>query len=151
MTTITIILVAAFAIDRLVAGLFFLLSFSDDLRPIVVEDPEHPDEQAARIRRLIYALVAGYLGIVVVAGILKVRLFEMSQVAALGDAKPNALLDTLLTGMILAAGADRLAELVKTFSGGAGEKKGGERPIEITGRLVLDRAGEGSAVKIQTA
>jgi len=137
MAALTIILIAAFAIDRLVNGLFFLLSFSDDLRPLVSEDPAHPDEGAARTRRLIYGLVAGYLGVVVVAGILKVRLFEIIQFTPAPDGKPNAMLDTLLTGLILAGGADRLSELVKSFSGEG--KKGGEKPIEITGKLVLEQ------------
>jgi hypothetical protein len=144
MAAIVLILVAAFAIDRLVTGLFFLLSFSDELRPLIGEDPAHPDEHATRVRRLIYALVAGYLGIVVIAGILKVRLFEMMQTTAIGDVKPNALVDTLLTGLIMAGGADRLAELLKAYGGG-GEKKGGDKPIEVTGKLVLEQAAGAAA------
>ncbi|MGA2196931.1 MAG: hypothetical protein ABSH40_16845, partial [Bryobacteraceae bacterium] len=96
---------------------------------------------AARARRLIYALVAGYLGVVVVAGILKVHLFEMTQIAAPGVPKPNALMDTLLTGMILAAGADQLSELVKTLGDpGRGKNGAGDKPIEVTGKLVLEQA-----------
>lgn len=137
MSAITVILIAAFAIDRLVAGLFFLLSFSADLRPLVVEDTVNPHPRAARAQRLIYAVVSGYLGVVVVAGIMKVHLFEMTQIAAPGVPRPNPLLDTLMSGMIMAAGADRLSELVKTF----GEKKGGgEKPVEITGRIVLEQS-----------
>jgi hypothetical protein len=136
MGALTIILIASFAIDRLVTGLFFLLAFSDDLRPLVLEDPARPDGRAARARRLIYAIVAGYLGIVVVAGILKVHLFEM---AAPADAKPNAFLDTVLTGMILAAGADRLSEIVKSFGGDGGARHAPEKPIEITGKLILEQ------------
>jgi hypothetical protein len=138
---ITIILIAAFAIDRLVAGLFFLLSFSADLRPLVVEDPASRNPGAARVRRLIYALVAGYLGVVVVAGILKVHIFEMTQIAAPGIPRPNALLDTLLSGMIMAAGADRISELVKSFGESGGRK--GEKPVEITGTLVLEERRRG--------
>ncbi len=140
MSAITVILIAAFAIDRVVAGLFFLLSFSPDLRPLIVEDAANPDQRASRARRLIYALVAGYLGVVVVAGILKVHIFEMTQIAAPGVPRPNPLLDTLLSGMIIAAGADRLSELVKTFGESGGKKGGGEKPIEITGKLVLEQS-----------
>jgi|HubBroStandDraft_5_1064220.scaffolds.fasta_scaffold326556_2 hypothetical protein len=138
MGAVTVILIAAFAIDRLVTGLFFLLSFSEDLRPLLAEDDAHPNERAGRVRRLVYALVAGYLGVVVVAGILKVHLFEMMQIAAPSVPKPNALADTLLTGMILAAGADRLAEIVKSLGEG-GKKEGADKPIRITGKLVLER------------
>ncbi|HTT61978.1 MAG TPA: hypothetical protein VMG35_09060 [Bryobacteraceae bacterium] len=139
MSAITVILIAAFGIDRVVAGLFFLLSFSAELRPLVIEDAAHPNRRASRARRLIYTLVAGYLGVVVVAGILKVHLFEMTQIAALGVPKPNPLLDTLLSGLIMAAGADRLSELVKSFGESGGKKGGGEKPIEITGKLVLEQ------------
>ena len=152
MATITIILVAAFAIDRIVNGLFFLLSFNDDLRPLVTEDAAHPNERASRTRRLIYAMLSGYLGIVIIAGILKVRLFEMTAASALGDARPNALVDTLLTGMILAGGADRLSEILKAYGGASGsEKKSAERPIEITGRLVLDQGRTDPASRDQRA
>lgn len=139
MGAITVILIAAFAIDRVVACLFFLLSFSPELRPLVLEDAVHPNERAVRARRLIYALVAGYLGVVVVAGILKIHLFEIIQIAAPGVPKPNALLDTLLTGLIVAGGADRLSGFAKTLGDSSGGRPGGsDKPIEITGKLVLE-------------
>lgn len=153
MGVLTILLVAAFAIDRIVAGLFFLLSFSSDLRPLLTEDPEYPNAHAARVRRLIYAMVAGYLGVVVIAGILNVHLFDMAAPVDLtstpGSATntfqvihPSRLLDTLLTGMILAAGADRLSDIVKSFGAGAETTtKSEEKPLEITGRLILERPG----------
>jgi hypothetical protein len=150
---LTILLVAAFAIDRIVAGLFFLLSFSGDLRPLLVEDPEHPNARSARTRRLIYAMVAGYLGVVVIAGILNVHLFEMAapvDIAPASDATatalavvhPSRLLDILLTGMILAAGADRISDIVKSFGSGADvARKSEDKPLTITGKLILERPG----------
>ncbi len=149
MGVLTILLVAAFAIDRIVAGLFFLLSFSADLRPLLVDDPSHRDDSAARTRRLIYAMVAGYLGVVVIAGILNVHLFEMAapvdmtltpDSTTLPVAHPSHLLDTLLTGMILAAGADRISDIVKSFGSGAeAARKNEDRPLAITGKLILER------------
>lgn len=138
MGAIAVILIASFAIDRIVGGLFFLLSYSEDLRPLIGGDSPtaEPDPLAARTRRLIYALTGGYLGTVVIAGIMRVRLFEVVQIAM--PEKPNALLDTLLTGLILAAGADRLAEALKLFGEGGAAGKKSERPIEITGKLVLE-------------
>lgn len=145
MGAITVLVVAAFAIDRLVAGLFFLLSFSPDLRPLVSADVSGSGHD--RTRRLLYAIVAGYLGVVVVAGILKVRVFEVLTATGTGGARPNAFLDTVVTGMVLAAGADRLSELVKSFSG---EKKGHEdKPIQITGTLTLEHGA--GALRAETA
>jgi len=63
MGVIGVILVASFAIDRIVAGLFFLLCYSPDLHPLVVENPPEGtphDERASRTRRLIYALISDY-------------------------------------------------------------------------------------------
>jgi hypothetical protein len=138
MGAIAVILIASFAIDRIVGGLFFLLAYSDDLRPLIDADSSGAalDPLAARTRRLIYALAGGYLGTVVIAGIMGVRLFEVVQIAM--PEKPNALVDTLLTGLILAAGADRLAEALKLFGEGSAAGKKNEQPIEITGRLVLE-------------
>ena len=143
MNSIALILIASFAIDRLVTGLFFLFSFSPDLHPLLNETVTQApvrDDRAARTQRLIYSLLAGYLGTVIVAGMLNIRLFAMSKYAISATDTPGVLLDTLLTGLILAAGADRLAEALKLFGGGPGgiEKKE-ERSIEISGKLVLER------------
>ena len=151
MAAITLIVIAAFAIDRVVKGLFFLLSFSSDLRPLVAEPSADTDVRVSSAHRLIYGLVAGYLGIVVVAGILKVRLFAMTQIAAPGQPGPNALMDTLLTGLILAAGADRLADLTKNFGSAGGGPKKADGPIEITGKLTLEHGGATLAARSQTA
>jgi hypothetical protein len=141
MSAIAVILIASFAIDRILGGLFFLLSYSEDLRPLIGEPEDaqrQPDSRAMRTKRLIYALIGGYLGTVVIAGLMNVRLFELVQIAM--PEKPNALLDTLLTGLILAAGADRLTEALKLMGEGAGAGgKKGDRPIEISGKLVLER------------
>jgi len=152
MGAIGVILIASFAIDRIVTGLFFLLSYSKDLHPLVAEDSAvggPKDGRAAKTRRLIYTLIGGYLGTVIIAGILNVRLFAMTKFA-LPDQTPSPLLDTLMTGLILAGGADRLAEALKLFGGSPPERKS-DRPIEITGRLVLEQGSDAPGDKTQLA
>jgi len=144
MGDIATILIASFAIDRIVAGLFFLLSYSDSLRPLIGESVVQApirNEGAARTRRLLYALFAGYLGIVVIAGILNVRLSALTKLPGGANPLSNPLLDTLMTGLIVAAGADRVADALKLFGAPGAEKKT-EHPIEITGKLVLEQPEE---------
>jgi hypothetical protein len=142
MREIAIILIASFAIDRIVTGLFFLLSYNADLRPVL--DPNSIDDPAQKAKaikdyQLIYAIVAGYLAIVFVSGVMGVRLSAITGLAP--DAKAgraiNELLDILLTGLLLVGGADRLAEALKLVKGEGG--KGSQAPIEITGKVVLQQ------------
>lgn len=143
MREVGIILIAAFAIDRVVSGLFYLLSYNGELRTILDPDSvEDPSEKAAAMKRyrIVYAVCGGYLGIVVVAGSMGVRL---SRIAGL-ELDPQAgtvtttLLDILITGLLLTGGADRLADALKLFGGK--ESKAPPAPIEITGRVVLEQA-----------
>jgi hypothetical protein len=147
MNDIAVILVASFAIDRIVTGLFFLLSYSKSLDPLMgeaVAETPIKNVRASRTHRLIYTLFAGYLGVVVIAGILNVRLSALTKLPAAGNPLSNPVLDLLLTGLILTGGADRIAEALKLASGHGAEKKQ-EHPIEITGKLVIEQAGKADA------
>ena len=142
MREIGIILIAAFAIDRIVTGMFYLLSFNADLRatldPDSLSDPT-ARAAAARLYRLVYSVCAGYLGIVIVAGVMGIRLSKIAAIpldSSLGPVMGNAL-DVLVTGLLLVGGADRLAEALKLFGG---DIKPAKEPIEITGKVVLEQS-----------
>jgi TctA family transporter len=122
-SAIAMILIGSFAIDRIVTALLFLLSFVR-LAP----------EAAVHERRykLIYYCLAGVLGIVVLGYYGQVRVLT-----ALGI-RIEPLIDTLLTGIVLVGGADRIAELLK--APGAEPRKEEPQPIEITGKLVLEES-----------
>ena len=150
MREVGIILIAAFAIDRVVSGLFYLLSYNTQLRTILDPDSiEDPAEKAAAVKRyrIVYAVCAGYLGIVIVAGSMGIRLSRITglELDAQAGTVTTTLLDILLTGLLLTGGADRLADALKLFGGK--EPKTPPAPIEITGKVVLE---QGSA-KIETA
>ena len=142
MRTIALILIGSFAIDRIVAGLFFLLSYSSDLRtsldPSAVIDPGEQAE-AMRNYRLLYAIFGGYLGTVVMAGYMHIRLFASTAVPGSEVIGEYPLLDIFLTGLVLLGGADRLAEVLRMLggSGAPGQKEG---PLEIKGKLVLEQS-----------
>ena len=149
MREVGVILIASFAIDRMVTGLFFLLSFHPDLRAVL--DPDSlPDpaakEDATRLCRLIYAVCAGYLSIVIVAGMMGIRLSKITGL----ELDPNAgsvmstMLDVVVTGLLLIGGADRLAEALKLYGG---KESKPQAPIEITGKVVLEQG----AVKLERA
>ena len=139
--SIALILIGAFAIDRVVSGLFFLMSYSDDLRasldPSAVTDPR---ERADAIRnyRLLYAIVGGYLGTVVMAGYMNIRLFSAELVPGSDVIGQYPLLDIVLTGLVLLGGADRVAEVLKML-GASGASSQQNAPLEVKGTLVLQQ------------
>ncbi len=122
-SAVALILIASFAIDRIVTALLFLLSF---VRLV----PEAAADE--RKYKLIYFGLAGLLGTVVLAHYGQVRVLT-----ALGI-RIEPLIDTILTGIVLVGGADRIAELLKPP--GAESQKEESQPIEITGKLILEES-----------
>jgi hypothetical protein len=140
-TIIAIVLVGSFAIDRIVTGLLFLLSFSDRWthrfpNPDLLTDPA-AQLKARNMQKLLYFGVAGALAIPLLAGYGKVRIL-----AALGF-PTDYLLDTVVTGLILMGGSDRVAELLK-MPGAPGVERVEPKPITIQGSLVLEDKGRGT-------
>jgi hypothetical protein len=130
-TAIALILIASFAIDRIVTATLFLLSF---LIPSL--DPGSIESLGARMRaekvyKLVYVTTAAVLAVGVVAHYGGVRIL-----AALGMA-PDPVLDTILTGIVLVGGSDRIAALLK-LPGASDAERAAPPPIQITGRLTLE-------------
>jgi hypothetical protein len=158
-TVIALIVILSFAIDRIVTGLLFLLSFNKSWcarlpEPATVE-PGPARVAAAKKYKLIYSLLAAFLAIVIVAGFANVRVLSTLGVTPhewpflkgrfLGEALVTLLgyafviTDVLITGLILTAGADRVAQLMKWLGGQGGSlEKSEPKPIEVTGMLVLE-------------
>lgn len=136
-SAIAVIVIASFAIDRIVTGLLFLLSFLDRWErafpdPSTVEDVLERG-RAEKKQKLGYFIFAALLG-VVVCWYGKLRIFF-----ALGFTDTPQVFDILATALTLTAGSDRIAALLNLNSGMQGEKTSA-RPIEITGKLVLENA-----------
>lgn len=135
-SVIAVIIIASFAIDRVVTALMFLLGFIKPLKKhfgdlATIEDNA---ERAATEKRkkLIYYLFAGVLGVVAVSYFGEVRIFS-----ALGFTT-GPYLDSIMTGLILVAGADRVTGMLKLPGSGGGGEQSASQPIEITGKLVLE-------------
>jgi UDP-N-acetylmuramyl pentapeptide phosphotransferase/UDP-N-acetylglucosamine-1-phosphate transferase len=133
LSAVAVVLIAAFAIDRLVAALLFLLSlwgrWDDRFNPLK-KNGEIEREKAQRSLKLVYFLLAGALSVVVIIaldgkGILYHIGFKQHWI------------DLLLTALILMGGAERLAELLKG-PGAAGSTASSDPPITITGTLQLE-------------
>lgn len=144
MNVIAVILIAAFAIDRIVNGVFFLLSFSPDLRDLLQTPKVEGTGQnasAERMRRLIYGVFAWYLGTIVIAGYMNIRLFAFTGAMVTGETALGnyPLLDILMTGLVLMGGADRLAEAMKLL-GSKYSSEANQKPLELKGTLILEQS-----------
>jgi len=121
LTVITVLLICAFAIDRIVTGILALF--------------RSPDSEARS--RKFYLVLAGILGVVL--GI-------VGNVGVLGNLgfSPNPVLNVALTTLILMGGSDRIGVLMAKMGGKAAVVKETAEPIEVTGKLILtdERTGE---------
>jgi hypothetical protein len=128
-TMVAAIAIAAFAIDRTVTACLFLLSFRWKWA-----DPSSMDgpirAQAEKSYKLIYFVMACILGLAVyVYG-------NLSIFSALGF-PPHRLADAFLTTLVLVAGSDRVAALLKVPDAGGGAPKTADDPIQISGTVTL--------------
>jgi len=136
-TAIAAVLIAAFAIDRTVRALLFMLSFWTRWATAF------PESSQSKRSKLVYFLFAGVMGVLVIGWFGQVRIL-----GAVGFNTVNPYLDMLITGFVLVGGADRTEDILRRIgaSGSAATgstSMGASQPIEITGRLVLDDQGRG--------
>jgi hypothetical protein len=136
---IALVLVASFAIDRIVNFLLFALSYNRWWKHRFPE-PESVKGSAAQIaaekkHKAVYFALAAPIGIIVLSYFGQVRVLNSLGVPA------APILDIFLTGLVLMGGADRIAEIMKMagVGGGAGigEKTQPPHSIEVKGTLTL--------------
>lgn len=141
---VVVLLIASFAIDRVVLSLMFMLSwikwwegkFPD---PRVFDD-KTGQITAERKQKLLYFLLAGVFAVVVLAKFSDILFFRAFE--SLGIKTPYWL-DVLITGIILMGGSDIVGRVLKLagISGGGTADSASSKPVEISGTLVLaDRA-----------
>lgn len=148
-SAIAIILIASFAIDRIATGLLFLLSMSKrwgrrfpDPATITDKVEQHI---ASKKQKILYYCIAGFLAIGVLAGYGGIRIFT-----ALGfnGAYPYfGVLDALVTGLVMVAGADRIAGFMGV-AGGQSSQASTSQPLEISGRLIVEDDSRNSATGV---
>lgn len=125
------IVLASFVIERIKAGVLFLLAGSEARKRTSRDPAELKDEElrkAQRSQKFIDFFVSGALVAVALAVFPQLRVFN-----ALGIT-PNGILDAALTWLILTTGSDKLGEFLK----GGGETSHPEpTPVKITGDVRL--------------
>jgi hypothetical protein len=133
-TAVALVLIASFAIDRIVTAVLFLATLTNILR-----EPPPGDARAQQLHKLVYFVLAGILGVVVLAFFGNVRILQ-----AMGLQNINPAVDAIVTGLLLMGGAERLSGLIQP---GAAEKpEPTPVPIVVTGTLTIkDGAGKLSA------
>lgn len=130
-TALTIILICAFAIDRLVTVLMFLLRARRRGGTSKEEEVAKNLESDKKRERLIYILLAGILGLLL-GYFGNIRLLE-----GLGFSN-DVWVNVILTALITTAGSDSIAMLMKRMGIGSGPEAE-SKPLEVRGNLVLER------------
>lgn len=128
---VAIILLAAFAIERITAAIGWVL---DSMRLRRATDPAAAEEKAKRSRKVALLVIAGVIALGVVAAIdLRVlRVLKMSAPAAI---------DFWLTWLVLLAGADRVRSLLQQ-EGGSGGGGSAEKTEVPAFRIEIDNNSE---------
>ena len=137
-STMVLIMVLSFALERIVKAILFLLSFVRAWArrfpdPLMITDPIRR-AKAERKKTLAHFVFAGILALIFIATWGQIRLF-----IALGIKDPNALLDILVTTIALVGGSDLTSKIVPLLGKGDSVESSNQ-PITITGRLILDNS-----------
>jgi hypothetical protein len=127
------LVLAAFALERVPTGVLFLLSFYGPWKarfpnPSGISDADGRDE-AERNNRLVYFALAGSMALLVVLLSPEIRVVHAM------DMSVPTILDIGLTWLVLVAGSDRIGDLVQDRRIGTVEKP--PKPIQIKGTVKL--------------
>lgn len=128
-TMVAAIVIAAFAIDRTVTAFLFLLSFGWK-----AADPASLDGVLRAQAEKSYKLL--YFGLSCLLALAVYFYGNLSVFSALGF-PPHRLADAFLTMLVLVAGSDRIAVLLKVPDAGHAAPKPSEDPIQISGTVTL--------------
>lgn len=151
-SVLVLIVILAFAIDRVTRAILFLLSLAGWWARLV-PDPRLLQDRvqvvaAERRQTLAYAVLLGVLAVLAVVTNDDVRILAALMGRAEED-RPSAILDMVVTMIVLVGGSDLLSRVLQvagTGGGGGAAGTGAAQPVEVTGRITLesDRGAEGS-------
>ena len=145
-TFVAVLLIAAFAIERVAAGILFLLTVFH-----VLSDPELIENavQRATERRkstLWHFLISTAMVIVVLFSIGEYRFLDaLGLGGGAGSSHLPLWLDRVLLGVVLVGGSEQMSSFLKMVGApSAGSQASGAQAVEVSGKLTLD---DGSAKK----
>jgi hypothetical protein len=126
-TATALMVLAAFAVERVTTGVLFMLSLSAKWRAFLAGLSKTVEVE--KRQKLAYFVLAGALVLVVLLVAPEIRILNVLNIES-----PD-LIDIGLTWLVMVAGSDRIGELVKGGSAAAPEKS--SPPIEIKGSVRL--------------
>jgi hypothetical protein len=132
-TVVAMVLIGAFAIDRIVTVLLFLLALSPGWRrrhpdPRTLAEPERSDaERGEKVR---------YFGLAVPIGLLILVFYPKALLLQALGIPANVAVDRLFTLLVLVGGADRITELLGS-SAKDRARESADSPIKVEGTLKL--------------
>jgi len=134
-TVVVVILIASFAIERVVTVLVDWLARVGALGAASRSSVSRTGATAgaSSAEKAVRFLLAGLLSVAVIYGFNGRGIF--TRLGFTGENGFPLALDLVLTWLVLVAGSDRIAELVKKMGGEAGGKKA--EPLEIKGTVIL--------------
>lgn len=106
---VAVILLASFAIERVVAAISYCFDTADLYRST---DPDAPQRRTKHLRHLALTIIAGAIAAVAV-WVADVRILRV-----LKPTQTNAIVDFWLTWLVLFAGAHRIREFLQGAEGG---------------------------------
>ena len=133
------VVIASFTIERVAAGVFFILSLFDGWNRLFPDSAAESDASSGmttqKVQKLAYYAFVAVLAAVIVwtFDIQVVRSLQLQGVSV----RPS--LDHLFSILVLLGGSDQIAELLKSPAPGKNiESATKTRPVEVTGTLTLD-------------
>jgi hypothetical protein len=129
------LLLAAFAIDRLASGITFLV-----FRPRGKQSPEE-QESTNWNKKLTYYLVSSAIVIPLLAVMTQIRLLSTMGMISDKGSSTAGLVDAALTFLVLVGGGEKISSFLGT--GGGGGKSEEPKPVELT--LTVAKEGEGKS------
>jgi hypothetical protein len=134
-TVAALVAIASFAIDRIAAATFFLLSFAEGWRESFPDPATLPDgalrTDAARKLKLVYYIFVGALALIAVL-LLRIQILDALNVPGGGT-----WIDALFSAIVLMGGSGQIAALLGAPHA-APQSKPPPEPIQIRGSVRLE-------------
>jgi hypothetical protein len=146
-TLLAVIVIGAFAVERVARGILFVLDLLDfawwrrlSIDPAAVTDASM--RVAAERRRSL-----AYFGLAFVLALVLTWVGKLRVLNAVG-VDTTWIFDVVLTALILVGGSDRVADFLKAPGSRGGGDRGGDRPVQVSGTLVIEDAAAKRALPV---
>ena len=137
---LTMLLIAAFAIERVSAGILFLLQLLH-----LIDDPDLVRDEAQRVRgkrrhTLYHFLVSGTLVLLVLFYLGDFRFMDALGLGNRTDlSRVPLMVDRLLLAVVLVGGAEQMSAFLKTVGApGGSSHESRAQPVEVSGKLMVE-------------